>query len=234
MTDVDLEMDIDEMAADIFEQTKPKKPINDLRDIGKYNPEFTRAQQNDSEDKFDILYRTPQNANIDLLKPDKYNIIENAEDDDEFSKNPNIRAYYSGNTDQIYVRPEEFYTREEDPINQKYNTQERYLIHENTHRQQAKHSYNNTFKASSPKVKTEYDYMKDTWQDKKPTRLINDLELLHNQFALSDAEIDPKKANRIIKSRPAELYPIFTQYFPEQVINPKNKLARKVNRLWFD
>ena len=232
MTDVDLEMDIDKMATDIFEQTKPKKPINDLRDIGKYNPEFTKAQQNDAEDKFDILYRTPQNVTTDLLMPKDFEVTE---DDDEFLRNPSIQGYYEGQSDKIRVRPEEYYkNRYHDKDKDfKYNNQQRLLIHENTHRQQAKHSYTSTFKASPPRVRSEYDYMKDTWKD-NTARLNNDLNLLHKQFEINDIEINKSNANKIIKSRPAELYPIFTQYFPEQVINPKNKLARKVNRLWFD
>ena len=82
-------------------------------------------------------------------------------------------------------------------------------------------------------MRSEYDFTKDTWIDKKPTRITTDLVLLENQFKIHGIKTNPKLVADI-KKNPAELYPTFTQFFPEQVLNPKNELARKVNRLWFD
>ena len=61
------ESDLDQMADDIFEQSRPKKRINDLRDVPKY-----KKDEYVGDDDFDIVYRTPSNLNIDDLLPKKY------------------------------------------------------------------------------------------------------------------------------------------------------------------
>ena len=128
------DMDLNQMVDDIYDQDQPKKPVNDLRDIGKYNTELSKSKQHDAENIFNTVYRTPQNTTIDLLIPKDYEVINNIEDDDGFMLNPMALGYYQVSTDKIKVRPKEHYEKVVSPEHLKYNTQERFLIHENTHK----------------------------------------------------------------------------------------------------
>jgi len=219
-------MDINQMVDDIFEQDQPKKKINDLRDLEKYNPKFTKSQQNTAEDNFDILYRTPQNITVKDLIPKDYTVITNPIGTRFENLPERTKGYYDPKTDKIYIRDEEYFNKTDKPELLQYNNQERILMHEATHRTQRNRSN------EVPLVKSEYNYFKDT-SPLNTNELTNNINLFKEQLKRNDINISPKNFEKLEKS-PKEFLPVFTQFFPEQVINPRNKLAKKANRLWFD
>lgn len=221
------EIDINQMVDDIFEQDQPKKKINDLRDLEQYNSGLNKAKQNEDEDKFDILYRTPQNITIKDLTPKDYTIVKDIKGTEFETLHPKTKGYYDSRADKIFIRDEEFINKVVDPEIRHYQSPERVLIHEATHRAQRAHSN------QVPLVKSEYNYFKDTDPYNTTRELKNNITLLEEQIKTRKIPALPRRIKELEKN-PQELFPVFTQLFPEQVINPKNKLARKANRLWFD
>ena len=204
------------------------KEIKDLRDLEQYNPKFSRAQQHNAEEAFDTLYRTPQNASIDLLKPKEFAIAK--EGDESFLDRPRKLGNYDSELDKITIRDQDYINTKVTSEQAPFFTQERVLIHENVHKKQEQRRRD----FEMPRVRSEYNYYKEMDTSGKQSGLKEDLRLFNEQLKRSNVPLFKENKTDFFLSKPEEFPALYTQLFPERIINPKSSLDRKINRLWFD
>jgi len=204
-----------------------EKPIKDLRDLEKYNPTFSKAQQNRAEEVFDTLYRTPQNANVDLLKPKEFAIATGEEE--QFKGRPNKFGNYNQEFDKIMVRDQDYVNKMVGPERAPFFTQERNLAHENVHRIQEQRRKD----FEVPRVRSEYNYFKEMDTTGKQTGLKADIREFKETLKKENIPLFRENSTDFFLQKPEEFPALYTQLFPERVINPKSSLDRKINRMWF-
>lgn len=221
-------MDINQMVDDIYEQDQPKKPVNDLRDIGKYNTELSKSKQNDAESMFDSIYRTPQNASINLLQPSEFSIATGNED--TFKGRPNKFGNYDTEFGKTTIRDQEYVKKMVTPEQSPFFTQERLLVHENTHGLQDQLKKNFVI----PRVTSEYNYFKEMDISGKQTGLKNEIRQFKEMLKKENIPLlTQEKSTEYLLKTPDEFPALYSQIYPDRIINPKSSLDRKLNRMWF-
>ena len=214
-------MDINQMVDDIFEQDQPKKKINDLRSLPSYN-------MNDfQEDEFDITYRTPKDiTEADLLPTEweEHKIGETNRSGDRYGID--IRGSHDPILKTIGVVEDKYFIEHPKP------SKNQVLVHENTHFnfQRKRDSLLEKLENSNiPAITSEANA--PIWDIPKK-EMDEYLDIFGNKI---DKKIGWKSiVQGMVGKKPEELFAIYTSKFPEDIINPPNKLARKINRTWFD
>jgi len=203
------ELEVDKMVEDIFDQNEEKKRKN-LKNIPRY-----KQREYIGDDDIDIVYRTPNIEPIDMV-PKKADFI---------SKNEMYKRYrgyggghYDYDNDVIAIRDD---IKDPDEINE-------ILVHENTHRKINK-KYNNPDREWS-RVQTELDAYPDASTKKE---LNEDKNIFLNKVHWIDGA-KKKQFKNIFKTQIEEPYAYYAGIFPKDILNPKDKLSKKINRMWFE
>jgi len=222
-------MDVDQMVDDIFDQEENKNTKN-LKQISKY-----KSNEYLGDDDFDIAYRTPKDINPEDLLPTEFTVDEK-ENDEIFKSNKDALGYFDCINNEIHIRAK----RNIDPQfigrASNYGNFNSFLIHENAHKKQYDNRNNQLLvkndescKLKKRKIKTEYDYFDENIGKTNDA----DVMFLKKKSAAVGNPIGPK-TTEMLKQTPHEPLAYFSQFFPEEVINPQSKLAKKANRMWFD
>jgi len=213
-------MDVDQMVDDIFDQEENKNTKN-LKQISKY-----KSNEYLGDDDFDIAYRTPKDINPEDLLPTEW------EERKIGTLNPaghvfgeQIRGSYYKPTKRIQVVEDDYF--KEHPYPSKNNV----LLHENVHynanrkRDRLIDIIDNT---KLPIVDSEINAS----NTKNLKKTIFD-EYLNETLPIIRPSEKEKFINEV-KSKPEELFALYGARFPEDILNPRNKISKKLNRMWFD
>jgi len=217
----------DEMIDDIFEQ-KEKKNRKSLQDIPKYN--LTDEQ----EDDFDIAYRTPKDINEGDLLPTEWEEHKIGETSPQGKKyGVDLRGVYHRPTGTIHVVEDDFFLK-----NIEYPKNE-VLLHENTHkmfnRKRDKYIMN-TETFNTPIIESEIragvsNISPGLFENNELEEYFTETEKRSGKpFS---AEKSTKFRNEFRK-KPEELFAVYAAKWPEDILNPRNKISKKLNRMWFD
>jgi len=236
----------DDMLDDIEEQEKKKPtqfPINEVNTDFNPSPQslnnITPYEMSDEqEDDFDIVYRTPKDVTIDDLIPTDYII-----DDEKEGSSGSYDPY----EDKISVRSEG-YLKKKYPNQDPKKLQRGILAHEGFHRDwnDAYNNSNGTSLLKEKRMQNEYrqpflETMVATKQDTPEERKefdeeFDDIVYFHTQDMRKKHSKKVDNFRNIIEnkyenfSRLNEGHAFYGQAFPNQVLNPTNKIGRRLNR----
>ena len=240
------QFDINEVATDFDPNAK------DLTELESYG--MTEEQ----EDDFDVNYRTPDNIEVSDLIPTDYKLIK----EDKSPLSAGTKGYYDIIDDEIVVIDENFDGLLDLSSNKTHSYQEKRdmekkmrsdtifgkAIHENAHRKWYKpfdlygkdinefdnRQYNKRVITDSPQL-LELNYEKGIRKDEYKKEINKHFNDIVSQFD------DPFYGNQLVdeiklykKERQlGEIYARHAERKPESIINPKTKLERNLNRMWF-
>jgi hypothetical protein len=212
----------DEMVDDIFDQQfkKPRKTLNQLKPY--------KDDEYLGDDDFDIAYRTPTNIDVTDLLPtewEEHKIGDIGRGGKKYGID--VRGQYHRQTKTIHVPNDDFF--KSDAV-----TKNRVLLHENIHSKfdDKRDNYIEKLAATNdPIIITEISAANTLFET--PTRR-NSLNNFYDEYEKRDQRILSQNEKEYTNSKPEELFAHYGSKFPEDILNPTNKISKKLNRIFFD
>jgi len=235
MGETDLEIDIDDMSFDLFQQAPIKKKIENLNDLKQY-----RGDDYIGDDDFDIAYRTPLNIKVKDLLSTNYKEIYRGDKEYNELFGPTLGFIDKEDNSIKVLNRKEMEERTRQDLNHpeysnKFSKNEKediiknifpsVLMHEsahqkyNTRREKMLHSYSKPIESEwifGPKSIDEF------------TKEFEDYAKKHEKIEGGETYKTHYKNNR------DEMIANAAEINPKDIINPINKITKNLNRLWFD
>lgn len=226
----------DEMASDIFEQQQPKKKVRNLYDVGQYKEDEYRG-----EDETDIDYRTRNASEKDLVPPEyeTYKIGKEL----PYARDHVFGINQIGTFNKMFgigIVEDKFFEEDQKrvpriiPID---STKEGVLRHEYAHEKEDTADFEHTMHKyrSNLDLYTENPYGSVVGYADNPDYMTKKAMVTEfdNQFEKKFNKRIGNRGEQYLEENPKELFATYSELFPEQILNPTNKLAKKVTRTWF-